>query len=172
VSGVLSINGGSIRFRGTGIDTLPARSIARLGIARTFQHVSLVSNMSVLVNVAVGAHLRETRGTASAMLRLDRAEERRLLYEAGYQVERAGPGSHLADPAGSLALGQQRVVEIARALAGDPLLLLLDEPAAGLRLRREPTLAESLSGLRAEGMSILLVDHDMEFVMGMVDRQW
>ena len=99
-------------------------------------------------------------------------EERRLLYEAGYQVERAGPGSHLADPAGSLALGQQRVVEIARALAGDPLLLLLDEPAAGLRLRREPTLAESLSGLRAEGMSILLVERDMEFVMGMVDRQW
>ena len=170
ITGVLPVNGGSIRFRGTRIDTLPARRIARLGIARTFQHVNLVGNMPVLENVAVGAHLRGTRGTVSAMLRLDRAEERSLLHEAACQVERVGLGDHLADPAGSLALGQQRIVEIARALAADPLLLLLDEPAAGLRFQEKQALAELLNRLRAEGMSILLVEHDMEFVMGLVDR--
>lgn len=170
VTGVLRANSGSIRFRGTRIDTLPARRIGRLGVARTFQHVNLVSGMSVLENVAVGAHLRGARGAVSAMLRLDRAEERRLLHEAAYQIERVGLGGHLADPAGSLALGKQRIVEIARALAADPLLLLLDEPAAGLRLQEKQALAELLHRLRAEGMSILLVEHDMEFVMGLVDR--
>ncbi|MCL4745103.1 MAG: branched-chain amino acid ABC transporter ATP-binding protein/permease [Burkholderiaceae bacterium] len=170
VTGVLPANGGSIRFRGTRVDTLPARRIARLGIARTFQHVNLVSNMSVLENVAVGAHLRGARGTVSAMLRFDRSEERRLLHEAASQIERVGLGDHLAEPAGSLPLGKQRIVEIARALAADPLLLLLDEPAAGLRLQEKQALAELLSRLRAESMSILLVEHDMEFVMGLVDR--
>lgn len=170
VTGVLRANSGSIRFRGTGVDTMPARRIARLGIARTFQHVNLVSSMSVLENVAVGAHLRGARGSVSAMLRLDRAEERQLLHEAASQIERVGLGDQLTDPAGSLPLGKQRIVEIARALAADPLLLLLDEPAAGLRLQEKLALAELLSRLRAEGMSILLVEHDMEFVMGLVDR--
>lgn len=170
ITGVLPINSGRIRFRGTRIDTLPARSIACFGIARTFQHVNLVSTMSVLENVAVGAHLRGAHGTVSAMLRLDRSEERQLLCEAARQVERVGLGAHLGEAAGNLALGQQRVVEIARALAADPLLLLLDEPAAGLRLQEKLALSDLLRRLRAEGMSILLVEHDMEFVMGLVDR--
>jgi ABC-type branched-subunit amino acid transport system ATPase component/ABC-type branched-subunit amino acid transport system permease subunit len=170
VTGVLPASGGEIRFRGAPIGGLPSRRIARLGIARTFQHVNLVGNMSVLENVAIGAHLRGAKGTASAMLRLDRDEERRLLHEAARQIERAGLGAHLSEAAASLPLGQQRVVEIARALAADPLLLLLDEPAAGLRLQEKQALAALLQGLRAEGMSILLVEHDMEFVMGLVDR--
>jgi ABC-type branched-subunit amino acid transport system ATPase component/ABC-type branched-subunit amino acid transport system permease subunit len=170
VTGVLPADGGEIRFRGSRIDTLPAREIARLGMARTFQHVNLVGGMSVLENVAVGAHLRGAKGTVSAMLRLDRDEERRLLHEALRQIERVGLGAHFAEAAASLPLGQRRVVEIARALAADPVLLLVDEPAAGLRLQEKQALAELLRRLRAEGMSILLVEHDMDFVMGLVDR--
>ncbi|HEY5900299.1 MAG TPA: branched-chain amino acid ABC transporter ATP-binding protein/permease, partial [Burkholderiales bacterium] len=170
VTGVLPSNGGEIRFLGSRIDALPSRRIASLGIARTFQHVNLVGGMSVLENVAIGAHLRGAKGSVQAMLRLDRAEERRLLHEARLQVERVGLASHLGDPAASLALGQQRVVEIARALAADPVLLLLDEPAAGLRFQEKQALADLLRQLRAGGMSILLVEHDMDFVMGLVDR--
>jgi len=126
--------------------------------------------MPVLENVAIGAHLRGAKGSVAAMLRLDRFEERRLLHEAARQLERVGLAAHLADAAASLPLGQQRVVEIARALAADPVLLLLDEPAAGLRFQEKQALAGLLRGLRAEGMSILLVEHDMDFVMGLVDR--
>jgi len=170
ITGVLPGDGGEIRFRGERIDALPARQIARRGVARTFQHVNLVGAMTVLENVAIGAHLRGAKGTVAAMLRLDREEERRLLHEAARQVERVGLGAHFAEPSASLPLGQQRVVEIARALAADPVLLLLDEPAAGLRYQEKQALAEMLRRLRAEGMSILLVEHDMDFVMGLVDR--
>ena len=93
-----------------------------------------------------------------------------LLADARRQLERVGLGAHLQTPAGSLALGQQRLLEVARALAADPLLLLLDEPAAGLRYQEKQALASLLRGLRDEGLSILLVEHDMEFVMGLVDR--
>ena len=170
VTGVLPADAGEVRFRGARIDALPARRIARLAIARTFQHVNLVGGMSVLENVAIGAHLRGAKGTASAMLRLDREEERRLLHEAARQVERVGLSAHLGEPSASLALGQQRMVEIARALAADPVLLLLDEPAAGLRFQEKRSLAALLRRLRAEGTSILLVEHDMDFVMGLVER--
>ncbi len=170
ITGVLPCDAGHIRFCGERIDALPARRIARLGIARTFQHVNLVGGMSVLENVAIGAHLRGAKGSMQAMLRLDRGEERRLLHEAARQTERVGLTAHLGDPSASLPLGQQRLVEIARALAADPVLLLLDEPAAGLRFQEKQALAELLRRLRSEGMSILLVEHDMDFVMGLVDR--
>jgi branched-chain amino acid transport system permease protein len=124
----------------------------------------------VLENAAIGAHLRGRRGVLAAMLRTDRAEERRLLAEAARQIERVGLGAHLHDAAGSLPLGKQRLVEIARALSADPALLLLDEPAAGLRYAEKQALADLLRRLRGEGMSILLVEHDMEFVMQLVDR--
>jgi branched-chain amino acid transport system permease protein len=124
----------------------------------------------VLENTAIGATLRGRGGVVPATLRLERPEERKILFEAARQLQRAGLGAHLYDQAGSLALGQQRVVEIARALAADPVLLLLDEPAAGLRYQEKQALAKLLRDLRAEGMSILLVEHDMDFVMGLVDR--
>jgi len=124
----------------------------------------------VLENVALGAHLRGRRRTLRAMLRAERAEEAQLLAEAARQVERVGLTAHLHDAAGSLPLGQQRLVEIARALSADPTLLLFDEPAAGLRYAEKQALAALLRRLRGEGMSILLVEHDMEFVMGLVDR--
>jgi ABC-type branched-subunit amino acid transport system ATPase component/ABC-type branched-subunit amino acid transport system permease subunit len=170
ISGALPPSAGEIWFLGSRVDGRVPREVARRGVSRTFQHVRLIPAMSVLENVAIGAHLRGHRGVAAAMLRLDRREERALLAEAARQVERVGLGEHRFAPAGTLALGQQRLAEIARALAADPYLVLLDEPAAGLRLQEKQALAALLRSLRAEGMSILLVEHDMEFVMGLADR--
>ena len=170
ITGVLPLGGGEVRFRGERIDRLASRHIVRRGIARTFQHVQLRPLMTVLENAAIGATLRGRGGVAPATLRLDRAEERAILFEAARHLRRAGLGDHLYDAAGSLALGQQRIVEIARALAADPVLLLLDEPAAGLRYQEKQALAALLRALRGEGMSILVVEHDMDFVMGLVDR--
>jgi ABC-type branched-subunit amino acid transport system ATPase component/branched-subunit amino acid ABC-type transport system permease component len=161
---------GKIAFLGESTEELAAREIARRGMSRTFQHVRLLGQMSVLENVAIGAHVRGHKGFISAALRLDRGEEHRLIGEAVRQIERVGLGERMFDPAGSLSLGQQRIVEIARALASDPCLLLLDEPAAGLRYKEKQALAELLRKLRAEGMGILLVEHDMDFVMGLADR--
>lgn len=170
ISAVNPATEGKIAFLGESTADLQARDIAKRGMSRTFQHVRLLGNMSVLENVAIGAHLRGGKGVLSSALRLDRAEENRLLAEAARQIERVGLAEHMFDPAGSLALGQQRIVEIARALASDPCLLLLDEPAAGLRYREKLALSDLLQKLRAEGMGILLVEHDMDFVMGLADR--
>lgn len=170
ITGVLPATRGTVTFMGKRIDQMLSRDIARLGVGRTFQHVQLLPSMTVLENVALGAHLRCDTGVVSAALRLDRRDEGRLLYEAARQLERVGLGDHLYDQAGNLALGQQRILEIARALAADPVLLLLDEPAAGLRYREKQELAAVLSQLRDEGMSILLVEHDMDFVMNLTDH--
>jgi branched-chain amino acid transport system permease protein len=170
VSGVNRASEGKIAFLGESTVEQGSRNIARRGMSRTFQHVRLLGQMSVIENVAIGAHLRGSKGIMAAALRLDRAEEAGLLAEAARQVERVGLAAHMFDPAGSLALGQQRIVEIARALASDPCLLLLDEPAAGLRYQEKLALADLLRKLRAEGMGILLVEHDMDFVMGLADR--
>ncbi|GIK97768.1 MAG: branched-chain amino acid ABC transporter [Alphaproteobacteria bacterium] len=170
ITGVLPADEGEIRFRGERIERLPARQVARRGIVRTFQHVKILSAMTVLENVALGAHLRGRAGFLASSLRLDRAEEASLLWEARRQIERVGLGARMLEPAGSLPLGAQRTVEIARALCADPMLLLLDEPAAGLRHFEKVALAALLRELRAGGTSILLVEHDMDFVMGLVDR--
>ncbi|MER2554500.1 MAG: branched-chain amino acid ABC transporter ATP-binding protein/permease [Thauera sp.] len=170
VSGVDTPTSGEVRFLGESVVGKGSRTIARKGLSRTFQHVRILPTMTVLENVAIGAHLRGSRGVLSAAWRLERAEEARLLAEAARQIERVGLGEHMFDEAGSLALGQQRILEIARALASDPCLLLLDEPAAGLRYKEKEALGDLLRKLRAEGMGVLLVEHDMDFVMGLVDR--
>jgi branched-chain amino acid transport system permease protein len=170
ISGVLRRTAGQVVFRGHEVGHLPARQIARLGLSRTFQHVKMIPEMTVLENVALGGYLRSRSGTVRAMLRLDRAEEKRLFREAERQLERIGMQGVMHELAGNLALGPQRLMEIARALCTDPALLLLDEPAAGLRLKEKQALAEVLRQLKREGMSILLVEHDMEFVMGLTDR--
>ncbi|KAA5603534.1 ABC transporter permease subunit [Blastochloris sulfoviridis] len=170
ITGVAALTAGTVRYDGVEISGTSPRVIARHGVARTFQHVKLNPDMTVLENVALGAHLRGRAGILAAMLRLDRRDEARLLAEAAHQIERIGLGEHMMKPAGSLALGQQRMVEIARALAMDPELLLLDEPAAGLRHFEKTALADLLDRLRAEGMSVLLVEHDMGFVMGLTDH--
>ena len=170
VTGVLPATSGSVSLRGRRIDRLTSRQIAALGVSRTFQHVKMIAGMTVLENVALGAHLRGSRGVGWAMLRLDRDEERRLFKEAEAQLRRIGMAESLHELADNLALGPQRLMEIARALCADPVLLLLDEPAAGLRLKEKEALADVLRQLRSEGLSILLVEHDMDLVMGLVDR--
>ncbi len=170
VTGVLGLTRGAVTFRGETISGLSAREIARKGLGRTFQHVKMIPDMTVLENVALGAHMRGHKGVLSAMTRLDRAEEQTLLKEAQRQLERIGMGDYLHDMAGNLAMGPQRLLEIARALCSDPALLLLDEPAAGLRHKEKQALIEVLRQLQREGMSILLVEHDMDLVMDVCDR--
>jgi branched-chain amino acid transport system permease protein len=170
VSGVIPPSAGQVRLFGTVAEYLPPRCVAALGIARTFQHVKLLPNRSVLENIVLGAHLSGRAGLVRAMLRLDRGEEARLQAVARAQAVRVGLGRVLDMPAGDLPLGQQRVVELARALCLRPRLLLLDEPAAGLRLPDKQRLATLLRRLRAEGMGVLVVEHDMEFVMQLADR--
>jgi branched-chain amino acid transport system permease protein len=170
ISGVLPLTSGEVLLRGQPVHGLPSREVARRGMSRTFQHVKLVPDMTVLENVAMGTYLRTHAGSAAAMLRLDRAEERRALHEAQVQLQRVGLGEQMHELAGNLALGPQRLVEIARALASDPALLLLDEPAAGLRHKEKQALAAVLRQLKGEGLSLLLVEHDMDFVMNLTDR--
>ena len=170
ITGVLTATSGTISVVGRKLRDAPPQEVARLGIARTFQHVKLVPDMSVLENVAIGAHLRGSAGALSSMFRLDRGDEARLLAEAARQIERVGLSDQIDQPAGSLSLGQQRIVEIARALCVDPMLLLLDEPAAGLRHIEKQRLAALLRQLRDGGTSVLLVEHDMGFVMDLADR--
>jgi branched-chain amino acid transport system permease protein len=170
VTGVLPPTAGEVAFRTERISGRSPQAIAARGIARTFQHVNVQPAMSVLENVALGAHLRGRKGAAASIARLDRAEEARLIAQAARQIERMGLSARMHRPAGSLSLGQLRILEIARALCLDPVLLLLDEPAAGLRHLEKRELAETLSGLRAQGLTILLVEHDMSFVMGLADR--
>jgi branched-chain amino acid transport system permease protein len=170
ISGAAELTSGDIRFCGEPIGGAPPYEIARRGIGRTFQHVKLIPQMTVLDNVALGAYLRGSTGILRAALALDGAEEARTKAEAARAIARVGLGSHTFDAAGSLPLGKQRIVEIARALAADPVLLLLDEPAAGLRYLEKQELAALLRTLKAEGMTVLLVEHDMDFVMGLTDR--
>ena len=170
VTGVLRATSGQITFRGERIDGLNSREIVRRGIGRTFQHVKLLPGMTVLENVAIGAHLRGRAGVLRSVVKLNVAEEGRLMSEAAKQIRRVGLEQHMYDDAGSLALGQQRILEIARALCCDPTLLLLDEPAAGLRYQEKQQLAALLRKLKEEGMSVLLVEHDMDFVMNLADR--
>jgi len=170
ISGVDTPTSGEVLFMGKPVAGHNSREIAQMGMSRTFQHVKLLPTMTVLENVAIGGHLRGDKGVISSAWRLDREEEARLLAEAARQIERVGLAEHMFDEAGSLALGQQRIMEIARALCSDPCLLLLDEPAAGLRFKEKQALGELLRKLKAEGMATLLVEHDMDFVMGLVDR--
>ena len=170
ITGQLVPSGGEILLNGRPIAGLSPSAIAKLAVSRTFQHVKLVPDMTVLENVALGAYLRAKVGFVQAMLRLDRPIERQLLKEAERALHRVGLQDLMHQPAGSLALGQQRLVEIARALCSDPALLLLDEPAAGLRALEKRALAGLLAQLRKEGIAILLVEHDMEFVMQLTDH--
>ena len=165
VTGVLSKTSGQVRFRGQDISDLSSRLIARQGMARTFQHVKMIADMTVLENVALGAYTRSHSGVMASMLRINRSEEQSLMKEAQRQLERIGMGEYLHELASNLAMGPQRLMEIARALCCDPALLLLDEPAAGLRHKEKQALIQVLRQLQSEGMSILLVEHDMDLVM-------
>ncbi len=170
ISGALPTTSGSIKFMGQELTGQVASAISKLGLARTFQHVKLVATMTVVENVALGAYLRGSKGILASALKLNREDEASALAEAMRQLQRVGLAEHAHDAAGSLPLGKQRIVEIARALASDPILLLLDEPAAGLRFAEKEQLAKLIRDLKREGMTVLLVEHDMDFVMDLVDR--
>jgi len=170
ITGVLRATSGAISVLGKELTNARPQEIVSLGISRTFQHVKLVPDMTVLENVAIGAHQRGHAGPLASMFRFDRSDEAKLLAEAARQIERVGLADQIDQLAGSLSLGQQRIVEIARALCVDPMLLLLDEPAAGLRHMEKQRLAALLRQLRDGGMSVLLVEHDMGFVMDLADR--
>jgi branched-chain amino acid transport system permease protein len=170
LTGTAPMTSGQVEFLGENVTGLPQRVIARRGMARTFQHVKLRPHMSLLDNVALGAHSRTRSGILKAGLRLDRTEEQQILQEAQRQLDRIGLGDRAHEQAGSLPLGTQRILEIARALAADPVLLVLDEPAAGLRRKEKMALGDLLRKLREEGVTILIVEHDMDFVMKLVDR--
>jgi branched-chain amino acid transport system permease protein len=174
LTGTAPMTAGRVRFLGRDVTGMAQQQIARMGMARTFQHVKLRPQMSLLDNVALGAHARVGGGlvgaTLAAGLRLERREEAQIMAEAMRQLERLGLADRAHESAGSLPLGTQRVLEIARALAADPVILVLDEPAAGLRRKEKQALGELLRRLREEGVTILIVEHDMEFVMKLVDR--
>ncbi len=170
ITGVLSKSSGQVTYRGQDITSLPTRDISRQGMARTFQHVKMIPDMTVLENVALGAYTRGKSGVISSMLGTNHTEEQRFMKEAQHQLERIGMGNYLNEQAGNLAMGPQRLMEIARALCCDPALLLLDEPAAGLRHKEKQDLIKVLRQLQTEGMSILLVEHDMDLVMEVCDH--
>lgn len=170
MTGALKLSAGEIAFTGRSVTGRRQYQIARSGVARTFQHVKLRPNMTLIENVMLGTYARTHTGFLSGALRLNRTEEASAYHEALFQLQRVGLGDKPYERAGNLSLGSQRVLEIARALAADPVLLVLDEPAAGLRRQEKQQLAELLRSLQSEHLTILLVEHDMEFVMGLVDR--
>jgi branched-chain amino acid transport system permease protein len=170
ITGTAKPNAGRIVFLGHDLTRLAPRHIAAKGIARTFQHVKLRPNMTLLDNTLLGTYSRTRSGFLAGATRLDRAEEKSAQFEAFQQLKRVGLGEKAGELAGNLPLGQQRLLEVARALAADPVVVILDEPAAGLRSLEKQILSQLLRTLHNEGMTIVLVEHDMEFVMSLVDR--
>ena len=172
ISGLLPPNGGETYFDGRLLNGLGPHSIARLGMARTFQNVQLFGNMTVLENVMVGRHSKASYGLVEAAFRLPRAQrqERAIRLGAMEQLERVGLEDRARENAMSLPFGRQRLLEIARALATEPKLLLLDEPGSGLNRPEKEALDGLIRSIRDDGVTVLLVEHDMRFVMGIADR--
>jgi len=172
IAGALRPDSGAINFNGASIYRLPPYRIAMRGISRTFQNIKLFAHMTVLENIMVGRHTRSRAGFASAMLALPWTwrEERDIAEKGGGLAELLGIGDLLGAEAGSLPFGKQRAVEFARALASEPELLLLDEPAAGLNIYETKELAEIIAKIRDLGITILLIEHDMSLVMNISDE--
>jgi branched-chain amino acid transport system ATP-binding protein len=172
VSGLVAPDAGSITFGGEPIHGRPPHRVAARGVSRTFQNIRLFSQMSALENVMVGRHLRGRSGFLAGMLGLGRArrEDREVRRRALEVMEFLGIAALAEAEATSLAYGQQRAVELARALASDPEMVLLDEPAAGLNIRETRDLATLITRVRARGITVLLVEHDMSLVMGICDE--
>ena len=172
ITGVDPPTAGEIRFKGQKLNGLKPYEIASQGISRTFQNVELFDNMSVLENVMVGRHPRTFSGLLSAAFHLPKAiaEEKAIRDDAMERLAFVGLSSSTQELASKLPFGQQRVLELARAWATDPELLLLDEPAAGLNSHEATVLADLILKIREKGTTILLVEHDMELVMDISDE--
>ncbi len=171
ITGVYPATSGEISFRGMSLQTTPAHKRAELGIVRTFQHVHLFGNMTVLENVMTGRHPRSQYGFLEAALRLpkSRREEEAISLNATKYLNLVGLGTHAGQDALSLPLGQQKLLAIARALATEPKLLLLDEPGAGLNRLEKRDLSDLVHRIRELGISVVLVEHDMPLVMGLAE---
>ncbi|MCC7105549.1 MAG: ABC transporter ATP-binding protein [Chloroflexi bacterium] len=172
ISGVLPPTAGQVAFGGRQIAGLPPHRVAALGMARTFQNLQLFAQMTVLENVLVAREAKGRSGLLSAALRLpgSRAEEGQLRREAWSILTSMGLEERAPFLASALPFGQQRLLEIARALATEPLLLLLDEPAAGLSAAERDDRVHVIRGIRDRGTTIFLVEHDMGLVMELADR--
>jgi len=172
VSAVFPPTAGVIKYKGQRIDHLPSFKICELGISRTFQNLQIFKNMTVLENVMVGHHSRTKSGMISAALRLPRSrKEEQIIYEdAMEQIKFVGLEDVCDVNAGSLPLGKLRLLELARALATEPQLLLLDEIAAGLNHQETKEMSDLIKQIRDKGISVFVVEHDMDLVMGICDK--
>jgi branched-chain amino acid transport system ATP-binding protein len=172
ITGVFRPTEGAVRFEGARIDGLKRFQIAKGGIARTFQNIRLFSNMSAMENVMVGADAHHRTGALGAALGLPwhRSEEKAGRERAAELLEFVGIGHRSSETAKNLPYGDQRRLEIARALATGPRLLLLDEPAAGMNPAEKRSLQDLIRRIRDAGPSVLLIEHDMGLVMDISDR--
>jgi branched-chain amino acid transport system ATP-binding protein len=172
ITAVIPAVSGSIRFNGEGIEKLPTHAISRKGIARTFQNIRLFPYMSVLENVKVGTHNLTRSNLADILLRnrKERREEREIEEHCLAFLEKVGLAAKRDTYARNLPYGEQRKLEIARALASNPKLLLLDEPAAGMNNKETDDLETFVRSLRSEGFTIIIIEHDMKFIMSIADR--
>jgi branched-chain amino acid transport system ATP-binding protein len=172
VSGFLVPDSGTVAFRGEPIRGCPPHRVSARGLSRTFQHLKLFAGMSVLENVMVGRHVRSRAGFLAGMLHLPFtwSEEREIRARSLELLDFLGIASLADVEATSLSYGQQRAVELARALASEPEMLLLDEPAAGLNMRETADLARLIQRIRDRGVTVLVVEHDMSLVMSISDE--
>jgi ABC-type branched-subunit amino acid transport system ATPase component len=172
ITGIHRLDAGTLRFRGRDIGPLKPFQIAALGMARTFQNLQIFGNMTVLENVMVGRHLRSRAGLLSAALRLPHAmrEDQAIRKSSLAYLELVSLAEHADEMAVNLSFGQQRLLEVARALASEPILLMLDEPGAGLTQKEKERLADLIRSIRDDGVTVLLVEHDVDLVMGVADR--
>ncbi|MEW6314169.1 MAG: ABC transporter ATP-binding protein [Pseudomonadota bacterium] len=172
LTGLYQPSSGCFHFDGTNLTGRKPHIVARHGIARTFQNIRLFANMTTLENVMVGRHVRTHIGMIGAMLRgpLARAEEHAITKRAYELLEYVGIAPRANDLAKHLPYGDQRRLEIARALATDPKLLALDEPAAGMNATETAALRTLIETIRGDGITVLLIEHDVRLVMGLCDR--
>ena len=172
LTGLAPLDRGSFTLDGRSIAGLKPDRIAARGIGRTFQNIRLFANLSVLENVMIGRHVRTRAGVLGAVLRnaATRYEEAGIERRAAELIDYVGIGSRANEAAGSLPYGDQRRLEIARALATDPVLLALDEPAAGMNASETVALRGLLERIRGDGTTLLLIEHDMRLVMNVCDR--
>jgi branched-chain amino acid transport system ATP-binding protein len=172
ITGIFPPNGGTIALNGKSIEGRKAREIARLGVSRTFQNVEVFGRMTVLENVMVGRHIQSRAGIVSTGLRLlgMRREERQIRESAMQHLAFVGLENRTTELAGNLPLGEQKLLEVARALATDPKILLLDEPAGGLNTRETEGLAVLIHRILERGITVVLVEHDMNLVMDISDE--
>jgi len=172
LTGLLKLTSGEITITGVRTAGMPSHEVAGLGLARTFQNVQLFENMTVLENVMVGRHARTKQGLLASALRLpwQISEERKIVTSSLQKLDIVSLADRAGDPAGALPFGQQRLLEIARSLALEPKMILLDEPASGLSSHETEALGDLLRRIVADGVTVLLVDHDMQFAMDASDE--